>query len=70
MAATIAAIRKLNKRKVDGESDDTDNLLSNLTTRLPLKDTWDSELILGMLVLGSVESLRHIHFKFPNQSIS
>ena len=52
MAATIAAIRKLNKRKIEGDDEDTDNLLESLTARLPPKETWDSEHILGLLVLG------------------
>ncbi len=52
MAATIAAIRKLNKRKVEGDVEEKDNLLENLTARLPPRETWDSELFLGMLVLG------------------
>jgi len=52
MAATIAAIRKFNKRKIEGDDDDGDNLLENLTARLPPKETWDSEHILGLLVLG------------------
>ena len=52
MAATIAAIRKLNKRKVEGEEEDADDLLDKLTARLPPKDAWDSEHFLGLLVLG------------------
>ncbi len=52
MAATIAAIRKLNKRKIEEEDEDTEDLLEILTARLPPKETWDSELFLGMLVLG------------------
>ncbi len=35
-----------------GDGEDTDNLLENLTARLPSNDTWDSELLMGMLVLG------------------
>jgi hypothetical protein len=52
MAATIAAIRKFNKRKVEEDDEETDNLLENLTAKLPPKETWDSEHILGLLVLG------------------
>jgi hypothetical protein len=52
MAATIAAIRKFNKRKLDEEEEDTTSLLEILTERLPPKETWDSEHILGLLVLG------------------
>ena len=51
MAATIAAIRKINKRKLE-DADDTENLLQKLTSRLPPEEAWDSEHILGMLVLG------------------
>jgi hypothetical protein len=53
MAATIAAIRKINRRKVEEDDDsDTENLLQKLTARLPPEETWDSEHFLGMLILG------------------
>jgi hypothetical protein len=52
MAAAIAVIRKLNQRRLERKDADEDDLLDNLKARLPPKETWDSELFLGMLVLG------------------
>jgi hypothetical protein len=52
MAGAIAAIRKMKKRKpADNDSDDED-LLEHLIVKLPPQDTWDSEIALGMLVVG------------------
>jgi hypothetical protein len=52
MAAAIAALRKINQRKVEGEEASDDNLLLDLTTRLPPQELWIEEQVLGILVLG------------------
>jgi hypothetical protein len=50
MASTIAAIRK--NRAISEQEPEEENLLDNLISRVPPKQTWDAEFILGMLVHG------------------
>ena len=52
MAAAIAVIRKFNQRKIAKEDTGDENLLLDLVTKLPLKELWVEEHILGILVLG------------------
>jgi hypothetical protein len=51
MAAAIAAIRDMNRRKAADDGSD-DDLLEHLIVKLPPRDTWESEIALGMLVVG------------------
>jgi hypothetical protein len=52
MAAAIAVFRKINQRKIAEEEAGEENLLLDLITRLPVKDFWIEEHVLGILVLG------------------
>ncbi len=52
MAAAIAAIRSMNTRKAADDVSDDEDLLDHLVMKLPPRDTWDSEIALGMLVVG------------------
>jgi hypothetical protein len=52
MAAAIAAIRSMNQRKAGEVDSEDEDLLENLIAKLPPPETWDSEIALGMLVVG------------------
>jgi hypothetical protein len=50
----FAAIRQKSKSRHVIVEADTENLLDNLVSKLPPRDTWDAEFFLGILVLGYV----------------
>jgi hypothetical protein len=52
MAAAIAVLRKINQQKIEKEGAGDENLVLNLTTRLPPRELWIEEQLLGILVLG------------------
>jgi hypothetical protein len=52
MAAAIAILRKANQRKIAEEDASEENLNLELTIRLPPKEFWIEEHVLGILVLG------------------
>jgi hypothetical protein len=52
MAAAIAILRKVNQRKIAKEDASDENLHLELTIRLPPKELWIEEHVLGILVLG------------------
>jgi hypothetical protein len=47
-----AAILLRNARILQDDDDEEENLLENLTAKLPPKETWEAELLLGIHVLG------------------
>jgi hypothetical protein len=51
MASAIVAMRKVNKGLAFQDSADEENILDNLTMKLPPEETWDAEFSLGALVL-------------------
>jgi hypothetical protein len=54
MASAIAAVRGNgpNKPQVYEEAEEEESLFDALVSKLPPKETWDSEFLLGVLVLG------------------
>ncbi len=52
MAAAIAVLRKINERKIAKDEADEECLPTELTSRLPPKELWVEEHLLGILVLG------------------
>jgi hypothetical protein len=51
-SAIIATIRVRNNRKLAEEEADGELLLENLISKLPPAETWDTELSIGVLVVG------------------
>ena len=51
MAAAIL-LRKRTAQILHDDDDDDNSLLENLTAKLPPKETWEAELLLGIHVLG------------------
>jgi hypothetical protein len=51
MASVIAALRS-NKPPVFEDNNEEESLFDTLISKLPPKDTWENEYILGVLVLG------------------
>jgi hypothetical protein len=51
-SAIIATIRSRNNRKLAEEEADGELLLENLISKLPPAETWDTELNIGVLIVG------------------
>ncbi len=52
MAAAIAVLRKINQRKIAKDEADEEGLPTELISRLPPKELWVEEHLMGILVLG------------------